>query len=160
MTTYDAHADHAPHHGAPLRGAPHHGDASGGPSRAATRLRWVLRANAFTSAAAGLVGLAAAPWCADQLGTQSVGWTRAVGVALIVFAIGVADASRAQTGALAVRARLISLVDASWVIASLVVGLTVDLTTAGRIVDAAQAVGVADFALLQWWLARRPMTTR
>ena len=144
MTTYDAHADD------PTIDA--HADDT---TRAEHRLRWVLRANATTSALAGVVGLAAAPWCVEQLGTQSVGWTRAIGAALLLFALGVADASRADRAALVSRARQISVADASWVVASIVAGFVVDLTTAGRVVDAVQAIGVADFALLQWWLARR-----
>ena len=31
----------------------------------------------------------------------------------------------------------------------------VDFTDTGRVVDVVQAIGVADFALLQAWLARR-----
>ncbi|MFP5322218.1 MAG: hypothetical protein ACLGIC_10275 [Acidimicrobiia bacterium] len=120
---------------------------------AATRLRTVLLANAATSLAAGVVGLAAADALVDELGLGSAGWTRVVSAGLVLFAIDVALGARSRH--LRTTALLTSIADLAWVAATVVVLATVDLTGAGRAVAVVMGVGVLDFALLQLWFRQR-----
>ena len=119
--------------------------------RPGRHLRTVLAANAATSLAAGVVAVSAAPWLADELGLRNEGWTRLVGVGLVLFAIDVALVAGRATRRLRPAALAVSLADLAWVAATVVVLAAVDLTTAGRIVAAVMGIGVLDFALLQLW---------
>lgn len=126
---------------------------------AAQRLRRVLRANAATSLAAGLVAALAAPWVVDKAGLDGAAaddWTRAVGAGLVVFAAAVAlAASRLAGESLRRAAAVISDADIAWVIATVVVVGTADLNGFGRFIAVAMGIGVLDFALLQIWFRRR-----
>lgn len=131
-------------------------DSTNDPAAVASRrLRLMLRANATTSFVAGAIGLFAAPWCVNELGTQHVGATRAIGAGLIAFACFVAATSRRDGRPLAEQTIGIAVGDAAWVALSFVALGLVDFTDTGRVVDVVQAIGVADFAVLQAWLARR-----
>ena len=123
--------------------------------RPARHLRTVLGVNAATSLAAGVVAVSAAPWLVDELGLGSEGWTRLVGVGLVLFAIDVALVAGRSTRRLRVAALAVSLADLAWVAATVVVLAAVDLTTAGRIVAVVMGIGVLDFALLQLWFRHR-----
>jgi hypothetical protein len=126
------------------------------PDAAARRLRTVLSANAATSFAAGIAGLAFTEPIVDALGLQSAGWTRLVSAGLVLFAIDVALGVRSSRY-LANTALLTSVLDLAWVAATAVVVAAVDLTAAGTVVAVVMAVGVADFALLQLWFRRRTL---
>lgn len=121
----------------------------------AARLRAVLALNATTSLAAGAVAALAPRWVADTAGLGSTGWTRAVGVALVVFAVDVALVARYSRASLRAAALAISAVDIAWVVATVVVVAAADLNTAGVVLAAVMAIGVADFAALQLWFRRR-----
>lgn len=119
--------------------------------RPASRLRAVLGVNAATSLAAGLVGTVAADWVDETLGLGSVAWTRIVSIGLIIFAIDVALVAARARASLRPAALAVSVADIAWVVATVVVLASVDLTTTGWIVAAVMGAGVADFALLQLW---------
>ncbi|MPY95408.1 MAG: hypothetical protein GEV08_20840 [Acidimicrobiia bacterium] len=123
--------------------------------RPARNLRAVLAANAATSALAGVAGLVAAGWWADELGLPSVAVVRIVSAALVVFAVDVALVARRATGRLRPAALAISLVDLAWVVGTVAVLATVDLTTTGRLVAIVMGLGVLDFAALQLWFRSR-----
>lgn len=120
----------------------------------ASRLRTVLTVNAATSLASGIAGLVATNRLVDWLGLQSAGWTRLVSAGLIVFAIDVALGARSPRR-LATTALLTSLADVAWVVATVVVLATVELTGPGRFVAAAMGLAVLDFAALQLWFRRK-----
>jgi hypothetical protein len=122
---------------------------------AARILPLVLEANAATSLAAGLIGLADGRWSADRLGLADATWVRVVGAGLIAFALAVGLASRLGGRSLARAARLISTADLAWVAATVVVLEATVLSTSGAVIAAVMGIGVLDFALAQLWLARR-----
>ena len=74
-------------------------------------------------------------------------------VGLIVFAVDVALGARSPRR-LALTALATSVADLAWIVATVVVLATVDLTGAGRFVAVAMAVAVLDFAALQLWFRR------
>lgn len=123
--------------------------------RPGRNLRRVLAANAATSGVGGIAGLVAASWWSDTLGIPSVGWIRLISAGLVVFAVEVALVAARATKSLPSAALAISVADVAWVVGTVVVLATVDLTTTGWIVAVAMGVGVADFALLQLWFRRR-----
>lgn len=123
------------------------------PAAAASRLRTVLSVNAATSFAGGAAGLLAADRLVDELGLQSAGWTRLVSAGLVLFAIDVALGARSRH--LATTALATSVLDLTWVAATVAVLATVDLTGLGQLVAAAMGVAVLDFALLQLWFRSR-----
>lgn len=127
------------------------------PARA---LPLVLEANAATSLAAGVVGLAASRWSADRLGLAGTGWVQLGAAGLVLFALGVVGASRLHGGRLSRAARLVSVADVSWVVGTAVLIATSlvsgrGLSALGVAIAAAMGLGVADFAAVQLWLARR-----
>jgi len=115
----------------------------------------VLEVNAATSLAAGAVGLAASRWSADRLGLDDTIGVRLVGAGLILFALGVAAASRLRGPALARAARLISAADAAWVAATVAVVVAGPLSTGGVVIALVMGLGVLDLGLAQLWLAAR-----
>jgi len=124
------------------------------PTSAAQRLRTVLSVNAATSFVAGVVGLIATDRLVDELGLQSAGWTRLVSAGLVLFAIDVALGARSSRHL--VRTALVtSVLDLAWVVATVVVLATVDLTGAGQVVAVGMGVAVLDFAALQLWFRSR-----
>ncbi|MDX1578169.1 MAG: hypothetical protein R3266_06780 [Gemmatimonadota bacterium] len=117
-------------------------------------LRRALLANAWFSAASALVLILGAGPVAAWMGVPSAGLLRVLGVALALFAAGLAWIARSDPlpRALAVGA---TLSDAAWVLGSavLVLGFPEQLTVAGRwtvmlvafvvaVMGAAQAVGL------------------
>ena len=118
-------------------------------------LRLVLAANATTSFAAGVVGAVAARWTADTLGVGSVGWTRAVSIALIVFAVDVALVARARAPQLRRFAAIVSCADIAWVLATAAVVAFGSLSGTGVAIAVVTAIGVADFATVQLWARHR-----
>lgn len=117
------------------------------PTSAATRLRTVLAVNAATSFAAGVLGLLATDRLVEDLGLQSAGWTRLVSAGLVLFALDVALGARSRH--LATTALATSVLDLTWVAATLAVLAGVDLTGLGRLVAVVMGVAVLDFAGLQ-----------
>lgn len=131
------------------------------PAAPARWLRRVLAANAATSALAGALALVAGRATADLLGTGAVTAVRAVGAGLLLFAVDVAllASGRLRRPTLANGALAVAGFDVAWVVGSIAVLLGAELSGAGRAVVAVQAVGVADFAVLQVVLARRVRRT-
>lgn len=124
------------------------------PAPAVRRLRTVLRVNAATSFVAGTVGLLATDRVVDELGLQSAAWTRLVSAGLVLFAIDVALGVRSSRY-LANTALLTSVLDVAWVVATVAVLATVELTGLGRFTAVAMGVAVLDFAVLQLWFRSR-----
>lgn len=122
-----------------------------------TRLRQVLALDATTSTAAGAVALLAGDWAAERLGIDAAGTVRVVGAGLLLFAldVGLLATGRLPRVSLRAGARLVAAVNAAWVVASIAALAAIGFSTTGRIIVAVQALGVADFALLQWWFSRR-----
>ena len=109
--------------------------------------------NAVTSAAAGLVA-ALAPASVSELFGLVHGRgdliVRVVGIGLIVFAVEVAVTAARHPRATSTRdVALISAGDLAWVVSTVVVLATVDLSTTGRMIAAAMGAGVAALAALQ-----------
>ncbi len=121
------------------------------------RLRAVLGLNATTSAVAGAVALLAPGWTTRMLGAGTTTVARIVGVVLIVFAldVGLVVSGRLPRPSLRSAAGLISTVDVAWVLASIGVVATGQLSGRGVAITILQAVGVVDFAVAQLLLARR-----
>lgn len=124
------------------------------PATPASRLRTVLLVNAATSSAAGVLGLVATDRIVDELGIQSSGWTRLVAVGFLVFAVDVALAARSHRH-LATTALVTSVLDLSWVAATVVALATIDLTGAGQVLAVVVGLLVLDFAGLQLWFRSR-----
>ena len=121
------------------------------------RLRLVLRLNALSSLASGLVAAIAATWVSETLGIDHVAITRVVGVGLVAFAANVVYISTRGDARVLAEARLVSAADAAWVIATIVVLASGILTTAGIVIAAVVGVMVADFGALQLWLRARAL---
>lgn len=134
-------------------------DVPDAPAVPATRspraLRSVFAVNAVTSLVTGAAGVVAASWWADELGFDSTAAIGLVSASLVVFALGVGVASRRPERQLGAVAVAISAVDLAWVLGTVVVLATVDLTTFGRVVAVVLGAGVLGFAVLQLWLRPR-----
>lgn len=121
-------------------------------------LRAVLAVNAVTSASAGLVATFAPNTISDLFDLTHARAdliVRAVGIGLTAFALDVAvTAIRDRTATIQRDTALISAVDIAWVIATIVVLATVDLSTVGRSIGAVMGIGVAAFAAGQLGLRR------
>lgn len=109
--------------------------------------------NASTSLVAGLAAVIARGEVAGLLGLDGEGAELAillVGIGLVVFAVDVAFTGlRAADRALARDAGLIAVADIAWVLATVVVLATVDLSQTGQLIAAVMGLGVAVFAALQ-----------
>lgn len=117
-----------------------------GPAR---RLRAVLGTNSATSALAGLVGLAGATFWSDKLGIDSPRAVRIVSAGLLLFALGVAAVALRARTTLRRHVAMISAADIAWVIGTVAVMASADLTTLGTAVAIVFGAGVAGFAALQ-----------
>lgn len=116
----------------------------------ADRLRTVLGANAATSLVSGLLASVAPGFVAEMMDLDAVTWTRLVGIGLVVFAVEVAlIAKRSTDEKLPGLTGLISMADAAWVVATIVVIALVDMSITGRILSLLVGVVVATFAVLQ-----------
>ena len=122
-----------------------------------TSLRQILIADVITSTTAGAVALLAGGWTAERLGVDAAGTVRVFGVGLLLFALDVALVAAGRLPRVSLRrgARLIAAANAAWVVASFATLAVVGFSTTGRLIVVGQAVGVADFALLQLWFSRR-----
>jgi len=124
-------------------------------SNTESKLRFVLRTNATTSALGGLA-MAVGPGAVDQLlGTGQPGWVRIVGLALLPFAALVAWLSTTDRRRLALHTPGIVVGDVVWVVASVVTVLLGWYPSSGVIIVLAMAAGVDTFAVLQFVLLRR-----
>jgi hypothetical protein len=121
-------------------------------ARSATRLRFVLAANAATSAIVAIIGLLATDWASTTLGIQDEAAIRIVSGGLLIFAATVGAAAWRGAGRLGLLATIISAVDATWVAATVGVLALGDLSTRGTALAIVLGVGVAGFAALQLWL--------
>jgi len=124
-------------------------------SQAGHNLRLVLRANAFTSALSGAIGLVGAGYWSERLGIDNVVVTALVSIGLVLFAVDVVRTSRVPDERLGSGALLVSIADIVWVIASAVVVALGLLTPFGSVAAIVIAIGVADFAALQLWFRSR-----
>ena len=109
--------------------------------------------NAGTSLLAGLTAVVARKPVVELFGLDG---DRAelvvllVGIGLVVFAVDVAFTGLRSAGdALSRNVALISAADVAWVVATVVVLASVELSTTGRVVAAVMGLGVAAFAALQ-----------
>jgi hypothetical protein len=119
------------------------------------QLRLVLRLNAGTSAAAGLVALVFGGALDELLGTGHPGWVRLVGAGLVLFAIDVVLVAGSRPAQLRRLAPIVSVADAGWVaftVASIVAGW---YSAPGAVLMAAVGLMVAGFGIEQFVLARR-----
>ena len=123
--------------------------------KAEPRLRAVLLTNATTSGAGGLAALIAGGPVDSLLGTDAVGWVRAVGGGLVAFAVLVALAARGSTATVRREAPVISLGDAAWVVGSVVTIALGWYSTGGAVLMAVVAAMVGGFGVAQAVLARR-----
>jgi hypothetical protein len=119
------------------------------------RLRWVLGANAATSALAGSVAVVAPSWLDDVLGTGHPGWVSAVGLGLLVIAIDVLLVARSDRARLIAGTRLVVAADVAWVAATIITIALGWYSSGGAVVMGIAAIGVADFAIAQHMLRRR-----
>ena len=117
-------------------------------------LRSALVANAAFSAVGGIVAVFAGAQVADLMDVNA--WlVRAVGAALLVFAVDVWLVSRRPESQLVPLSRLISVSDASWVLGTVVVIAAGLVSGAGIVVLGIVGAVVADFAIVQWWAASK-----
>ena len=114
-----------------------------------TKLRTVLKFNAAFSAVGGLVAVLAGPWVSEVSGIDHVALTRLTGIGLIIFAIDVALVSRADQLRLLRDSLVVSLADFIWVVATVVVLATVELSTAGVVAALLLGLAVGDFGIAQ-----------
>jgi len=123
---------------------------------AAHRLRVVLMTNAVTSGIVGAVATVAPAAVDELLGTGEVGWIRLVGgIGFLVFGAAVYGLTRSTTATRARYAPVVSLLDGSYVIGTLLTIAAGWYSGVGNVVMALSAVLVADFAITQLWFARR-----
>lgn len=124
------------------------------------RLRTVLRINAISSLASGVV-LAVAPHRVDELlDTGHPEWVRVAGVALLPFAALCAWVSTASVATLRRMTPEIVVADVAWVVASVATVIAGWYSGAGVVAVLAMAAAVDTFAVLQWTSWRRLPTTR
>lgn len=125
-------------------------------TRSADRpLRLVLRANAASSLAFGLVGAIGARYWSDVLGFDHTALTVAVSLGLLVFGADVLWVSGRPASTMGRAALAISVADLTWVAATVAAVAGGILTTAGVVVAVVAGLAVLDFAFLQLWLRRR-----
>ena len=116
----------------------------------------MLLANALTSGVVGAIATLAPGAVDELLGTGHEGWIRLFGgVGFLVFAVAVCALASGSPSTRARYAPLVSLFDASYVIAVIVTIAAGWYSTTGSWVMGATAALVADFALGQLWFARR-----
>jgi hypothetical protein len=115
----------------------------------------VFRANAATSAIAGVAMAAASGTVDELLGTDQPGWIRIVGLGLLAFAAFVAWLSVADRPQLLTFAPEIVVADVAWVVASVTTCLLGWYSTQGIVAVGVMALGVDVFAGLQFVLWRR-----
>ncbi len=124
------------------------------------RLRTVLRLNASSSMAAGVL-LAAVPDRIDELlDTGHPGWVRLVGLGLLPFAALCLWVARSSARVLRSTTPWIVTGDVAWVVVSVATVLAGWYSTAGSVAVLAMAAAVDLFALLQWMSWRKLEPTR
>ena len=121
-----------------------------GPAASAAAL---LRLDGALCAAMGLAMAVAADPVATLVGTDATVVVRVVGIALVVYAIGLAVSAGTRWARPALRAAAIGNI--AWEAASLAVAALADLSTAGRVLVAAQGLAVGVLALVQLRAGRR-----
>lgn len=113
----------------------------------------LLQLDGVLCAAMGLVMAVAAGPVAELLGTDATGVVRGVGITLVVYAVGLVVSSRTRRARTALRAAAVG--NLGWEVASLAVAAFADLSTAGRVLVAAQGLAVGALALVQLRAGRR-----
>lgn len=124
----------------------------------AQRLRLVLRLNAASSAAAGVLLTAAPDSVDDLLDTGHPGWIRVVGLALLPFAAFVAWLSTGPVDRLRRFTPAIVVADVTWVAASVATVVLGWYSVGGAVAVIAMATVVDLWAVLQWTAWRRLRT--
>ena len=117
---------------------------------AAARL---LQLDGVLCAAMGLTTGIAAGAVAELLGTPSTGIVRVVGIALVLYAVGLLAGSGTRWARPALRAAGIGNV--GWAAASQAVAVLAELSTVGRVLVAAQGLAVGALAVVQLRAGRR-----
>ncbi len=118
-------------------------------------LRQVMVADAVATGVAGIGLLLAADPLADEAGLATTGPVLAVGGFFAVLALLVGAISRVRDPLLVRLAALNGGADVGWAVASVVVGLTADLSGTGRALVLVQAVAVLGVGEAKLLLARR-----
>jgi hypothetical protein len=113
-------------------------------------LRRLLRANAVFASGTGLVAIAATGPIARLVGVNEHRLVTFTGANLLLFAIGLLVISGSTGARLARSGRLISMLDASWVVATGFVVVLGDLPARGELVLGMVAFVVGTFAAAQW----------
>jgi hypothetical protein len=119
------------------------------------RLRAVLALDAATSAAAGIVGLAATAWVADRLGVDDSAWIRLVSAGFLLFAAGVLAVARSEPHVLRRHAATVATANVAWVVVTAALVVAGAFSGGGTVLMAVMAVAVADLAALQLWFRSR-----
>jgi hypothetical protein len=116
------------------------------------RLRTVLRINALTSLATGLLAVVAGPWVGEIVGVEQILAVRLVGAGLVVFAVDVlitAASPKVTSGA-----KLISTADFAWVAGTVLLVALGTFSGLGIAIMLGVAVTVGGFGVTQLRVAR------
>jgi hypothetical protein len=117
-------------------------------------LRIVLRTNATTSGAGGVIAALAPGPVDDILGTGEQGWVRLIGIGLVLFAAVVVSASRLDADQMRRIVPAISVGDGAWVVGSVLAVALGWFSTGGAVVMGVVALMVGVFGLAQAQLVR------
>jgi hypothetical protein len=114
------------------------------PTTATVRL---LQIDGVLCAAMGAAMAIAAGPVSGLLGTDATGVVRAVGIALVVYAVVLAASARSHWSSRMLRAAGIGNI--GWEVGSLAVAVLADLSATGRVLVAAQGLAVGLLAVVQ-----------
>ena len=117
-----------------------------------TKLRFVLTANATTSALAGLTALVTGERVDNWLGTAHAGWVQVIGAGLVAFALAVIALSRSDEQNLRRWVPAVSMADGGWVAASVATIIAGWYSSNGAAIIGVIAAVVGTFAITQMWL--------
>lgn len=113
----------------------------------------LLQLDGVLCASMGAAMAVAAGAVSDLLGTDATGVVRAVGIALVVYAVALVAGARSRWSARVLKAAGIGNI--GWEVGSLAVAVLADLSTTGRVLVAAQGLAVGMLAVLQLRASRR-----
>ena len=113
----------------------------------------LLQLDGVLCAAMGAAMAVATTPVSDLLGTDATGVVRAVGIALVVYAVVLAAAARSHWSSRVLRVAGIGNI--GWEVGSLAVAVLADLSATGRVLVAAQGLAVGLLAVVQLRASRR-----
>ena len=122
------------------------------PAASSTPARLLRLDGVLCAGMGGAMALATGP-TAELLGTDATGVVRAVGIALVVY--GVALLAAAGTRRVTTSLRTAGVGNLAWEVGSLAVAALAELSTAGRVLVAAQGLAVGALGVVQLRAARR-----